>query len=545
MTFDAKDQFLKQLETLSKDNAPEFIYFLTLFHTFQDFLEDIDEENIIKTKTGFKDTVVWNKLYKFQRDGVLGAIDKLERYNGCIIADSVGLGKTFEALAVIKYYELRNDRVLVLCPKKLRENWSIYTINDKRNLLAKDRFNYDVLNHTDLTRLTGKSGEINLETLNWGNYDLVVIDESHNFRNVTKSDKGLTRYSRLMDELIRSGVKTKVLMLSATPVNNRIEMPFSYRNIVVKIPSSKRERPVTTIQSVPMRKIYQIESILFIYPSLILMAGCIIIVQLFSFPYQVKAEPQMAQQHIQLTIAGSGANLPITRLLAKSFAKLHPSITIEIPGSIGSKGAIMAVSKGAINLGLISRPLTDEEKALGLVAQPYARTAIVIGVHPSVKDDDITTEQLIEIFKSIKTKWQDGNHIIVQAREKSDSGFRVLENTLSGFKEVYAESHEAKRWTLYFNDQAANEALAAVPYAIGVTDLGMITTEQLPIKALRLNGVYPNLEKLKDDSYPLSRNLWFIYRAAGMRDEALAFVAFVASSAGRDILLENGYLPVQ
>nr|WP_321259088.1 helicase-related protein [uncultured Pseudodesulfovibrio sp.] len=222
VTFDAKEQLLKQLEILSKDNAPEFIYFLTLFHTFQDILEDIDEENIIKTKTGFKDTVVWNKLYKFQRDGVLGAIDKLEKYNGCIIADSVGLGKTFEALAVIKYYELRNDRVLVLCPKKLRENWSIYTINDKRNLLAKDRFNYDVLNHTDLTRLTGKSGEINLETLNWGNYDLVVIDESHNFRNVTKSDKGLTRYSRLMDEIIRSGVKTKVLMLSATPVNNRM-----------------------------------------------------------------------------------------------------------------------------------------------------------------------------------------------------------------------------------------------------------------------------------------------------------------------------------
>lgn len=221
-TFDAKDLLLRQLGTLSQDNDPEFIYFLTLFHTFQDLLEDIDEEKIIKTKTGFKDTIVWNKLYKFQRDGVLGAIDKLEKYNGCIIADSVGLGKTFEALAVIKYYELRNDRVLVLCPKKLRENWSIYTINDKRNLLAKDRFNYDVLNHTDLTRLTGKSGEINLETLNWGNYDLVVIDESHNFRNVTKSDKGLTRYSRLMDEIIRSGVKTKVLMLSATPVNNRM-----------------------------------------------------------------------------------------------------------------------------------------------------------------------------------------------------------------------------------------------------------------------------------------------------------------------------------
>jgi len=220
---DAKEKILKELDNLIKDQSPEFIYFLTLYNLFRDFLEDIDEENIIKTKTGFKETLVWNKLYKFQRDGVLGAIDKLEKYNGCIIADSVGLGKTFEALAVIKYYELRNDRVLVLCPKKLRDNWTVYTVNDKRNLFAGDRFNYDVLNHTDLTRLQGRSGEINLETLNWGNYDLVVIDESHNFRNSSSSSKmGLTRYSRLMNEIIRSGVRTKVLMLSATPVNNRM-----------------------------------------------------------------------------------------------------------------------------------------------------------------------------------------------------------------------------------------------------------------------------------------------------------------------------------
>ncbi|TCP60649.1 SNF2 domain-containing protein [Rhodovulum bhavnagarense] len=219
---DAKAMLLERLEKLVNDQTPEFIYFLTLYNIFKDFLEDIDEENIIKSKTGFKDTIVWNKLYKFQRDGVLGAIDKLEKYNGCIIADSVGLGKTFEALAVIKYYELRNDRVLVLCPKKLRDNWTVYTVNDKRNLLASDRFNYDVLNHTDLTRLQGRSGEINLETLNWGNYDLVVIDESHNFRNSSSAKEGLTRYSRLMDEIIRSGVKTKVLMLSATPVNNRM-----------------------------------------------------------------------------------------------------------------------------------------------------------------------------------------------------------------------------------------------------------------------------------------------------------------------------------
>ena len=217
-----KDELLAALEQLASDQPASLVYFISLFQIFRDFLEEIDEENIIRSKTGFKDTLVWNKLYKFQKDGVLGAIDKLERYNGCIIADSVGLGKTFEALAVIKYYELRNDRVLVLAPKKLRENWTVYTINDKRNLLAGDRFNYDVLNHTDLSRETGQSGEINLETLNWSNYDLIVIDESHNFRNNNPRKDGVTRYQRLMDEVIRKGVRTKVLMLSATPVNNRL-----------------------------------------------------------------------------------------------------------------------------------------------------------------------------------------------------------------------------------------------------------------------------------------------------------------------------------
>lgn len=219
---DVKENLLEQLEAIIKDRSPKFIYFLTLFNIFKDYLGELDEEKIIKTKTGFKNTLVWNKLYKFQKDGVLGAIDKLEKHNGCIIADSVGLGKTFEALAVIKYYELRNDRVLVIVPKKLRENWTIYTINDKRNILSGDRFNFDVLNHTDMTRMRGMSGEINLETLNWGNYDLVVIDESHNFRNNNASKKGVTRYSRLMNDIIRAGVKTKVLMLSATPVNNRM-----------------------------------------------------------------------------------------------------------------------------------------------------------------------------------------------------------------------------------------------------------------------------------------------------------------------------------
>ena len=222
MLEDVKDRILTSIERIYRDNTPEYLYFVTLYNIFKDYLDELTDDNIVKTHTGFKDTVTWNKLYKFQKDGVLGAIDKIEKYNGCIIADSVGLGKTFSALAVIKYYELRNDRVLVLCPKKLRDNWLVYTQNDKRNILLDDRFNYDVLNHTDLNRDSGMSGDIDLGTINWSNYDLVVIDESHNFRNNSARNNTETRYSKLMNEVIKKGVKTKVLMLSATPVNNRM-----------------------------------------------------------------------------------------------------------------------------------------------------------------------------------------------------------------------------------------------------------------------------------------------------------------------------------
>jgi superfamily II DNA or RNA helicase len=224
-TLPASDQqktaFLSQLQELADPKTPSLIYYLTLFQIFKD-RDELDEERIVKSATGIRNTTVWKKLYKFQRDGVVGAIDKLERLGGCIIADSVGLGKTFEALAIIKYYELRNDRVLVLVPKRLRDNWTLYKANDRRNFLASDRFNYDVLNHTDLSRDGGTSGDIDLAHVNWGNYDLVVIDESHNFRNKATHNTHETRYDRLMRRIIKEGVKTRVLMLSATPVNNRL-----------------------------------------------------------------------------------------------------------------------------------------------------------------------------------------------------------------------------------------------------------------------------------------------------------------------------------
>lgn len=226
---DVTERVLEYIDTVYQENAPEYIYFLALYNIFNEFLEDISEDVLPNERTGFKNSVIWKKLYNFQKDAALAIINKLERYNGCILADSVGLGKTFTALAVVKYYENRNKSVLVLCPKKLNDNWQTFRANYKNNPIAADRLRYDILFHSDLSRDRGTSNGLDLEHINWGNYDLIVIDESHNFRNGGNIDedeeesgfKKENRYQRLMNKVIRSGVKTKVLMLSATPVNNR------------------------------------------------------------------------------------------------------------------------------------------------------------------------------------------------------------------------------------------------------------------------------------------------------------------------------------
>lgn len=218
---DVTDEVVGYISNLYKENSPEFIYYLTLYNIFDEFLEDISEDELANEKTGFKESVIWDKLYDFQRDAVLGIINKLERHNGCILADSVGLGKTFSALGVIKYYQERNRTVLVLCPKRLGDNWQTFLNNYDDNPVVEDRLNYDVLYHTDLLRERGESNGIDLSRINWGNYDLIVIDESHNFRNNDPRKDKVTRYQKLMKDVMKAGVKTKVLMLSATPVNNR------------------------------------------------------------------------------------------------------------------------------------------------------------------------------------------------------------------------------------------------------------------------------------------------------------------------------------
>ena len=224
---DVTDEVIDSITAAYNENSPDFIYFVTLYNIFNEFLEDISEDELPNEATGFKDSKIWSMLYNFQKDAALAIINKLEKYNGCILADSVGLGKTFTALAVIKYYESKNKSVLVLCPKKLANNWNTYKDNYINNPIASDRLGYDVLYHTDLNRTHGRSNGLDLDRINWGNYGLVVIDESHNFRNggkiVENPDEETkdNRYVTLMKKVIRAGIKTKVLMLSATPVNNR------------------------------------------------------------------------------------------------------------------------------------------------------------------------------------------------------------------------------------------------------------------------------------------------------------------------------------
>lgn len=213
---DITEEIIESITAVYNENSPEFIYFFTLYNIFNEFLDDINEDILPNERTGFKESAIWNKLYNFQKDACLAIINKLEKYNGCILADSVGLGKTYTAISVIKYYENRNKNVLVLCPKKLSDNWTTYKENYVNNPIASDRLRYDVLYHTDLSRTHGISNGLNLAKLNWSNYDLIVIDESHNFRNggqsylSTDGEQKDNRYSVLLNKVIRKGVKTKV-----------------------------------------------------------------------------------------------------------------------------------------------------------------------------------------------------------------------------------------------------------------------------------------------------------------------------------------------
>ncbi len=260
----------------------------------------------------------------------------------------------------------------------------------------------------------------------------------------------------------------------------------------------------------------------------------------------VSASPSAGQAPSgPLVVAGSGTNLAITRLLADAFGRTRPGIKIEVPASIGSTGAIRAASEGAVAIGLVSRPLREQEKGLGLTLVPYARTAVVIGAHPAVADDSITFEDLVDIYRGTKTRWRDGHEIIVLTREPQDSSIEVLERVVPGFKAAYAESQQARRWRILFSDQEMNAALAKTPYAIGLSDMGTIAAERLPVKPLKVNGVPPDPGEVRSGRYPLVKKLAFVFLADRIPTAARAFVDFARSREGEKVLMGNGYEPHQ
>lgn len=244
-----------------------------------------------------------------------------------------------------------------------------------------------------------------------------------------------------------------------------------------------------------------------------------------------------------IVIAGSGSNLPAIRLLLKAFSRLHPNIHFAEPTNIGSDGAIRAVADGAISIGLISRPPHDDEKKLGLTIVPYARTTVAIGVNPLVKDDGITFNELNSIYRGEKTTWKDGHKIIVLSREPGESSIYVLTENVPGFREVYDDSIKHNRWSIILKDEGMNQKIQSTPYSIGFTDMGAIVSQKLKIKMLKLNGIYPSPKNVANNSYPLYKTLAFVYRPERLTRDIKAYMSYVCSPEGKDILLNNGYIP--
>lgn len=241
--------------------------------------------------------------------------------------------------------------------------------------------------------------------------------------------------------------------------------------------------------------------------------------------------------------AGSGSNLPATRLLVKAFNRLHPGIHMETPTNIGSAGAIRAVADGAVSIGLISRPLLNDEKNLGLTVIRYARTAVVIGVNPLVKEDGITFNELNSIYRGDKKTWKDGNKIIVLSREPGESSIYVLEENVPGFREVYADSIKADRWSIIMKDEGMNQKIETLPYSIGFTDMGAVTSQKLNIKILKLNGIYPSAKNVSSGAHPLYKTLSFVYRPDKLTPDMQTFLSFACSTEGKHILSNSGYIP--
>jgi phosphate transport system substrate-binding protein len=242
-------------------------------------------------------------------------------------------------------------------------------------------------------------------------------------------------------------------------------------------------------------------------------------------------------------VAGSGSNLAATHALADAYKQRNPGMDVQVPPSIGTTGGVRAVADGSISVGLASRPLTESERELGLSVVPYARTAIVLGAHPSGADEGITTSDLVEIYAGRKTKWSDGRDIVVLTRQPNDSSIEVLQATIPGFKQVYLESQQSKRWATMFTDRDMDLALMRTPYSIGLVDMGAISAGHLAIKPLKINGVAPTAAEVRAGRYTLVKALSFVVDPRKKSPDAQRFIDFSLSKEGATVLATIGYLP--
>lgn len=253
--------------------------------------------------------------------------------------------------------------------------------------------------------------------------------------------------------------------------------------------------------------------------------------------------PSFAAASGKVVVAGSGTCIPIVRLLAEEFQRSRPGMKVSVPPSIGSAGAVKAATDGAVQIGMVSRPLKRDEAAKGLVYRPFARTAIVFAASPSVPDRDLSYGDIVSIYRGGRSRWKNGRKIVVLTREPGDSAIGVLREKIPGFREAYDESHEKKFWATLYTDQEMNQTLGRARDALGITDRGAVLVEKLPVKIMTLNGVEPHDDNVRSGRYPLYKTLAFVHRKGGLTQAGASFLEFVFSAKGRTLLKKYGYLP--
>ncbi|MBN2493968.1 MAG: substrate-binding domain-containing protein [Deltaproteobacteria bacterium] len=253
---------------------------------------------------------------------------------------------------------------------------------------------------------------------------------------------------------------------------------------------------------------------------------------------QPELRPQRRVAEDALVLAGSGSNLPLTRLLAEAWGR-----RVYLHESIGSRGGVRAVRDGAIDLGLISRPLREEEQQ-GLVVWPYARVAVVIASGSSVPEQDFDEAGLAQLYSGVRRTWPDGTALRVVQRELGDSSHDAVERHWLRFAEASHEAYRRQRWRVVYADASMRAALLSERGSVGLFDQGAVRIEQLPLRIHRVEGVRPSPETLESGAYPFSKDLSML-SVGPPSDLARDFLGFIYSDRGRDLTRRAGYLPLE